>query len=81
MQVIWNPTYSLGRAGGSPNAPLVGHSEVNGTKRTSVSYYISAWISYKVPVPSLQTAKSREQLLDLPTHEAYDKSITSPKLC
>ena len=28
--------------------------------------YISVWISYKVPVLSLQTAKSREQLLTLP---------------
>ena len=36
------------------------------------------WISYKVPVLSLYTAKSKEQLLTLPTHEAYDLSITSP---
>ena len=28
--------------------------------------YISVWISYKVPVLSLQTAKSKEQLLTLP---------------
>ena len=42
--------------------------------------YISEWISYKVPVlQSLQTAKSKEQVLTLPTHEAYDMSITTPK--
>ena len=26
--------------GGSPNTLLVGHGEVNGTKRANVSYYI-----------------------------------------
>ena len=40
IQVIWNPTYSLGRVGGSPIALRVGQSEVNGTMRASVSYYI-----------------------------------------
>ena len=38
--IIWNPTYSLGRVGGSPIALRVGQSEVNGTMRASVSYYI-----------------------------------------
>ena len=37
-RVIWNPAYSLGSAGGSPIALRVGQSEVNGTKRASVSY-------------------------------------------
>ena len=37
--VIWNLTYSPGRAGGSPIALLVGQSEMNGTKRASVSYF------------------------------------------
>ena len=36
----WNQTYSLGRVDGSPIPLRVGQSEVNGTKRTSVSYYI-----------------------------------------
>ena len=46
---------------------------------SSDKHLISVWISYKVPVLSLQTVKSKEQLLTLPTHEAYDQSITSPK--
>ena len=37
--IIWNPTYSLGRVGGSPIALRVGQSEVNWTMRASVSYY------------------------------------------
>ena len=39
IYVIWNLTYSLGRAGGSPIALLVGQSEMNRTKRASVSYF------------------------------------------
>ena len=35
----WNPTNSLGRAGGSPIALRVGQSEVNETKHVSVSYF------------------------------------------
>ena len=45
----------------------------------SDKHLISVWISYKVPVLSLQTVKSKEQLLTLPTHEAYDQSITSSR--
>jgi len=35
-------------------------------------FYVSVWISYKVPVLSLYTVNSKEPLLTLPTHEAYD---------
>ena len=38
--------------------------------RITMYYYL--WISYKVPVLSLQTVNSKEPLLTLPTHEAYD---------
>ena len=50
MLVSWNPTYSLGRTGGSPNALLVGHSEVNGTKRANVSYSIYSF-AYHYLIP------------------------------
>ena len=45
----------------------------NVVKDYTVISVFSVWISYKVPVLSLLTAKSKEQLLTPPaTHEAYD---------
>ena len=36
--------------------------------KTITLFHTCVWISHKVPVLSLQTAKSKEQLLTLPTH-------------